>query len=126
MSKQLFVEPVPLSYLTKILERCCIKRKTYYQLDENAYRIMVFHGLHEPFLAKIIDHYHLAKQFYVTRRLTYVSFVNLIRQICKSHNVPMVSKTKYNESKYTIEHFVYLVNEIQKDPEEQGKNMGIL
>ena len=53
------------------------------------------------------EDYHLSKQFYVTRKMTYNSFVNIVRHICKSNNIMYTSQMKYNESKYNIDYNVY-------------------
>ena len=90
-----------------LLEKICSKTNSYYIIDQNAYKKLVYHGYHTAFFESIIECYHVSKQFYVTRKLTYNSFTNIIRQICKNNNIAFASNIKYNESKYVIEYYIY-------------------
>ena len=107
MLNQIFRKNIDPQKLYNLLELCCIKTDKYYLLDNNAFRKMLFHNYHEPFIADIVEYYHLSKQFYVTRKLTYNTFTNIVRQICKSNEVMFTSQIKYNESKYNIDYFIY-------------------
>lgn len=107
MLKQIFRENVPINLLNNLLEKVCLKTEKYYLIDNNAFRKLVFHKHHEEFLDTILPFYQESKKFYVTRKFTYNSFVNIVRQICKSNDVMFTSKIKYNESKYNIDYFIY-------------------
>jgi len=107
MLTQIFRKNVPQDQLFELLEKICTKTEKYYLFDLTAYKKMVFHQYHMPFLDAIVDHYHVSKQFYVTRKLTYNSFTNLVRQICKSNGTMFTNKIKYNESLYNIDYFIY-------------------
>jgi len=107
MLKQIFRENVPLPLLFELLEKICVKTDKYYLIDHGAYRKMLFYDAHTAFSEAILEYYHKSKQFYVTRKLTYNSFTNIVRQICKSHNTMFTSQIKYNESNYNIDFFVY-------------------
>tara|TARA_E500000178_G_scaffold285293_1_gene286778 strand:+ start:995 stop:1327 length:333 start_codon:yes stop_codon:yes gene_type:complete len=107
MLKQIFRENVPIDILNDLLEKVCLKTEKYYLIDNNAFRKLVFHKYHETFLDTILPYYQESKKFYVTRKFTYNSFVNIVRQICKSNDVMFTSKIKYNESKYNIDYFIY-------------------
>jgi len=107
MSKQIFKKHVPNQMLFNLLEQICLKEDNCYIIDLNSYRKMIFHEYHISFLEEMKPYYHLSKYFYVERQLTYNSFVNIVRQICKYNNIRYTSKIKYNESKYVIQYFVY-------------------
>ena len=107
MLKQIFKNNVPNEVLFSLLDQICLKTEKYYLIDLNAFKKMVFHKLHEPFLNSLYEYYHVSKQFYLTREFTYNSFTNILRQICKSNAVMFTSNIKYNESKYNIDYFVY-------------------
>ena len=107
MLKQIFRKNVPPELLFGVLEQICLKTDKYYFIDINAFRKMLFHNLHEPFLETLSEYYHISKRFYIERKITYNSFTNIIRQICKSNAVMFSSQIKYNESKYNIDYFVY-------------------
>ena len=107
MLKQIFRENVPIELLHSLLDKICLKTDKYYFVDNNAYRKILFHKYHIPFLEELLKYYHKSKSFYVTRNFNYNSFVNIIRQICKSNGGMFASNIKYNESKYNIDYFVY-------------------
>ncbi len=110
MLKQIFRKEVPTHILFDLLDQICLKTDKYYVIDINAYRKLCFYNLHESFANSIVDYYHLSKQFYVTRKMTYNSFVNIVRHICKSNNIMYTSQMKYNESKYNIDYNVYYLS----------------
>jgi len=107
MLKQIFKKNVPIEILFLLLDQVCLKTEKYYLIDSNAFKKMVFHKLHEPFLTSLFEYYHISKQFYLTREFTYNTFTNILRQICKSNTIMFTSNIKYNESKYNIDYFVY-------------------
>jgi len=107
MSKQIFRKTVPISILFDLLEQVCLKTDKYYLVDTNAYKQLINHNLHEPLVEKLTEYYHISKQFYLQRKMTYNSFTNIVRQVCKSANVMFTSQIKYNESEYSIHYLVY-------------------
>lgn len=107
MLRQIFKENVPPELLFSLLEKICLKTDKYYFVDVNAFKKMQFHNLQNEFTEAVLNYYHASKQFYVNRKMTYNSFTNIIRQICKSNTIMFNSQLRYNESKYTIDYFVY-------------------
>ena len=107
MTKQIFKKQVSNELLFSFLEKICFKTDKYYLIDMNAYRKMMYYNYNKEFFESIKDCYHLSKQFYLDRKITYNSFTTIIRQICKSNNVMFTSQIKYNESKYNIDYLIY-------------------
>jgi hypothetical protein len=107
MSSQIFKQPIPKECLYELLEKICLKTNKYYVVDMNAFRKMQFNTLYEEFCAELLPYYHLGKQYYVTREMTYNSFTTIIRQICKYNALMFSSKIKYNHSKYNINYHIY-------------------
>jgi hypothetical protein len=107
MLKQIFKKQVPIHLLIDVLEKICLKTDKYYLIDINAYKKVLFNGLHIEFCESLKEYYHLSKLFYVERKFTYNSFTNIVRQLCKSNNILFSSQIKYNESKYNIDYFIY-------------------
>lgn len=107
MSKQVFKNIVPKNILFELLEKVCIKTDKYYLIDMNAYKKILFHNLHNDFCSIIKPYYNQSKQFYVERKMTYNSFTNIARQICKINNIMFTSQLKYNESKYNIDYYIF-------------------
>jgi hypothetical protein len=106
-STQLFRKPVDNALLFNLLENICKKTEKYYIVDFNAYKKMLYHELQTDFFNSLMEYYHVSKQFYLTRKLSYNSFTNIIRQICKNKNIMFTSNIKYNKSNYTIEYYIY-------------------
>ena len=107
MLKQIFKEQVPINLLIELLEKICTKTDKYYLVNVESFKRMLFHTYQNDFIESIREYYHKSKQFYIDRKLSYNSFTNIIRQICKSNDHNFSSKIKYNESKYNIEFFIY-------------------
>jgi hypothetical protein len=107
MLNQIFKKQIPKEILFELLEKVCFKTAEYYFIDRNAYKKLIYYKLYAPFAESIAEYYHASKQFYVSRDLTYNSFVNIVRQICKSNGVSILSKQKYNESEYNIDYYIY-------------------
>ena len=107
MLHQIFRKQVPIDILMELLDKICLKTEKYYLIDGSAFKVMIFHNYHEEFCKKIVEYYHSAKQHYVTREFSYKSFVNMVRQICKSNEVMYTSKMKYDKSQYNIDYLVY-------------------
>jgi hypothetical protein len=94
--------------LFDLLDEICLKTDKYYLVDMNAYRKIMYNQERcAKFITDILEYYHSSKQFYVTRKISYNSFTNVVRQICKSNNIMFTSQIKYNESKYNIDFFIY-------------------
>jgi hypothetical protein len=107
MLTQIFKKQVPMELLYKLLEKVCLKTDKYYMIDINAYRKIMFYNYNTDFCESLSDYYHISKQFYIERKFTYNSFVNIVRQICKSNNAMFSSQIKYNDSEYNIDYFIY-------------------
>ena len=110
MSKQIFRRKIPHIILFKLLDDICLKTDKYYVFDVNAYKKMDFYKYHHNFLEILKSYYHQSKYFYLERKLTYNSFINIIRQICKNNGITYTSQIKYFESKYFIDYFIYHVS----------------
>ena len=110
MSKQIFRKKVPHNILFRLLEDICLKTDKYYVFDINSYKKMCFHDYQSKFLTFLKNYYHQSKQFYLERKLTYNSFTNIIRQICKNNDIILTSHIKYIESKYFIDYYIYHIH----------------
>lgn len=107
MSKQIFKEIVPKSFLYDLLEMNCIKTEKYYILNNDSYKKGVYNESIMNFIKMCEPYYHLSKKKYLERKLTYNSFTTIIRQICNSNFVVYSSQIKYNKSKYDIYYYIY-------------------
>ena len=105
--KYLFRSHIPIDYLYNVLEKICVKNEKYYIIDFNSYRLLQFHDLYTDFAERIIQAYKPSKQKYVTRTLTYNSFVTIVRHICRINGIPFDTKFNYQYSLYNIDYYIY-------------------
>jgi len=106
-NNQLFKTPVENSFIFDLLDKICQKTDRFYVIDQNAFRKMLFHKYETDFFNQLLNHYYSSKHFYLTRKLTYKSFTNIIRQICKHNNILFNSNICYSDSRYTISFYIY-------------------
>lgn len=107
MKSQIFKNTIPNEILFTFLNKICIKYSNYYLFDKCAYK----KGLLNNFILLFIDeckpYYHLSKQTYLDKTLSFNSLVTIIRQICKQNKINYTSKIKYDKSDYEIVHYIY-------------------
>ena len=108
MLNQTFKSMVPLATLDTFLKEGCERKETYYVFNTNAYKRLQCKDLIQKFVEEIVPHYHASKKHYVLRPLTLKRLLTVIRQICRLHNVPYVSKLVYVHSSYDITYYIYL------------------
>ncbi len=104
---QIFKNIIPKIILFELLDKICLKKDNYYMIDQNSHKKMIFHNYNIEFCSTILNYYHFSKQYYVTRTFTYNSFINIVRQICKSNDINFHSKVRYNESEYETVYLIY-------------------
>ena len=59
------------------------------------------------FFKSIYQHYHNSKKKYLDKKLTYNSFITVIRQICNNLKITYTSQVKYDKSVYDIIYCIY-------------------
>lgn len=101
-----FIKKIPIEMLYIFLDKNGIKKDKYYLFDYNCFRVMIYHNYYEEFINSIMDYYKPSKVFYLTRPITYNSFITIIRQICKINNVEFKTKILYQHSIYNIEYYI--------------------
>lgn len=101
---QIFKNNIPNSVLFKLFDDISIKnvKEEYYLLDHNVYKRGVFTEKIKDFYAFCRPFYHISKRKYLDKKLTYNSFVTVIRQICNSNKITYTSQIKYDKSNYDI------------------------
>ena len=80
----------------------------WYVIDINSFRLLQFYHdtLYQTFVDTLMPCYHVSKQFYLTRKLTYNSFNTIVRQICNENGIEVIRKPRYNQSMYSVDYFV--------------------
>lgn len=108
MSSQIFKTNVPNELFFSFMET--IKSNNddtnMIVINNDSYKRSTLKDELKDFLDSILEHYHLSKQHYVTRKMSYSKFTTIIRQICKQNQISYTSKIKYFRSTYEIIYFI--------------------
>lgn len=107
MKSQLFKNQIPREFLFDLLKIICENNNKYYVLNKISYKKAEYENLLNPFLEKLKEYYFESKQFYITRKQNYNTFITLIRQICRQNNINYTSNIKYNRSTYDMIYHIY-------------------
>ena len=107
MSTQIFKNNVPNEMLFYLLETICIKTEKCYVFDTNSFKKGVFNNSIFEFINECKPYYHLSKQKYLDKKLTYNTFTTILRQICNFNKINYTSQIKYDKSIYEIIYYVY-------------------
>lgn len=101
---QLFIDEIPLCFLNEVLEQYFIKEKDHYVINHVGFKRMLFHKYQEKWIPEVREYYHKSKRYYVERKFTFNSFINIIRQICKLYSIVYES---YNDKTTGYKYFKY-------------------
>ena len=110
MSTQLFKKIFDLEDFVNFLSTICDVKDNEYTFNNDAFKKANLFNRIDPFVEKCKDHYYLSKHKYLNRKITYKTFITILRQIAKSINIEYSSNIKYSKSNYNIE-YVFLIND---------------
>ena len=108
MANQTFKKNIPSETLFELLDSICLKNEKHYTLNIESFKKGVFKEVVQKFIEFCKPYYHISKQKYLERRLTYNSFTTIIRQICNANKITYTSQIKYDKSAYNIVYYIYL------------------
>lgn len=108
MSKQIFKNEIPKEILFNLIDKISNINNNYYLINKISYKKAEYLNLLEPFYSNIKKYYHESKQFYITRKQNYNSFLTILRHICKANSINYLSKILYDKSKYEIVYYIYI------------------
>ena len=110
MSSQLFKKIFELEDFVNFLSTICDVKDNEYTFNNDAFKKANLFNRIDPFVEKCKDHYYLSKHKYLNRKITYKTFITILRQIAKSKNIAYSSNIKYSKSNYNIE-YVFFIND---------------
>ena len=108
MSKQIFKNQIPNEILFQLLDSISLKNEKHYIFNIESFKRGIFKEIIQKFIEDCTSYYHLSKQKYLERKLSYNSFTTILRQICNFNKITYTSKIKYDKSTYAIEYYIYL------------------
>ena len=108
MTSQLFKETIPITILYDFLEKISIKDSinNWFVFSKAAFKKAELYNLLNNFKDTVKPYYHISKQYYIDRNLTFIRFTTVIKQICNVNNIEVTSKIVYNKSKYEMEYYI--------------------
>ena len=107
MSSQIFKNKIPNSIIVQLLEDIAVKSVVIdttvtYFVNNNVYKKGIFNGKILEFYELCRPYYHISKRKYLDKKMSYNSFITVIRQICNSKQITYTSQIKYDKSAYDI------------------------
>lgn len=107
MSSQIFKSEVSKEVFFNFLDNISIKNEKTYIINLMAFKKGLFNESIVEFFKTIYPHYHNSKKKYLDKKLTYNSFITVIRQICNHLKITYTSQVKYDKSVYDIIYCIY-------------------
>ena len=107
MSNQIFKNNVPNELLFDLLEKICVKTTKYYYFNIDSFKKGIFTQDINQFFEQCKPYYHISKKKYLEKKITYNTFITVLRQICNFNKIIFTSQIKYDKSKYNIVYYVY-------------------
>jgi len=107
MSIQIFKKNIPNELLFNLLDTICLKNEKHYIFNIDSFKKGLFKEIIQNFLIECKPYYHLSKQKYLDRKLTYNTFTTILRQICNFNKITYTSQIKYDKSSYCIVYYIY-------------------
>jgi hypothetical protein len=107
MNSQIFKKRVPSSMLWDLLGKVCVDQGKYFLLSPVSFKQAEYHNILSNFCASLDEYYHNSKKHYINRKLNYIRFTTLVRQICNINQISFTSKIVYNRSSYDILYYIY-------------------
>jgi hypothetical protein len=123
---QLFKNPYPAEKLKEyIIKLCECGDDSSYIFSKACFKRAQMTGLAAEFITDVCPYYHKSKQKYAdVSAMNYKLVVNVLRQLCKFHDIRVESKIKYDKSSYEIEYFIHLMpaQNIEKPPDHHPES----
>ena len=79
----------------------------HYIFDNISYKKGIYNGSIVAFIDSCNPYYHISKKKYLERKLSYNTFITILRQICNCNNITYTSKIKYDNSNYEIVYYIF-------------------
>lgn len=107
MKNQIIKKPV--EFFEEFVQENFIRENDYFIFNSIIFRKLVYEKKINDFLLKLKPYYFLNKHYYLEREPLLLNHFNtILRQICKNNDIKITHKVKYEQSKYTIEYYIYL------------------
>jgi hypothetical protein len=107
MSTQIFKKNITTDSLYLLLDKIALKTEKCYIFNNESYKKGVLQEDIQKFLEECKEYYHISKQKYLEKKLSYNTFTTVLRQICKYNKITYTTQIKYDKSTYNIIYLLY-------------------
>ena len=107
MTSQIFKNNIPNNIFYELIHEICLKNEKYYIFNFESYKKGIYKEIIPKFMEYCKPFYHISKRKYLEKKLTYNTFITILRQICNSNKITYTSKIIYDKSNYNIEYYIY-------------------
>ena len=104
---------IPYDIIEFFIKKLCIVENNKYVFNHYCLKKGIFENTIDNLFESIKDYYHISKRYYIERNKTSSNVCTVIRQLCKLHNIVIISKLKYYNSTYEN---IYYIN-IETNPD---------
>jgi hypothetical protein len=107
MTSQIFKNNIPNKVFYELIDEICLKNQKYYTFNFESYKKGIYKEVIDKFIENCKPFYHISKRKYLEKKITYNSFITIMRQICNYNKITYTSKIIYDKSTYHIEYYIY-------------------
>jgi hypothetical protein len=108
MKNQIFKTIIQPEILWDFIRENCEETEECYIFNKSLYKKAIFRDTITPFTKSLDDYYYESKKHYVRRKMDYIKFITIIRQLCNSIGIKYETKLVYNNSTYEIVYSIYM------------------
>jgi len=107
MKNQIFKTIIQPEVLWNFLKENGEKNEDHYIFNKNLYKKAVFHDNITTFINGLDVYYYESKKHYIRRKMDYIKFITILRQLCNSIDVKYETQLVYNNSSYEIVYSIF-------------------
>jgi len=107
MKNQIFKTPIIPELLWGFLTENAEEFETHFIFNKINYKKAVYASKIIPFINKIKDNYYESKKHFIIRKMDYIKFITILRQIANSINMRYTNELSYDKSRYEIVYHFY-------------------
>ena len=113
-NSQIFKTAIPSQLLKDFLLKICDTSNqddlsmNDFIVSNAIFKKALFLNVLPDFIEKIKPYYYTSKHYFLERKLTYNTFMTIIRQLCNVNNIKFTTKMIYDKSKYEIHYTIFL------------------
>jgi hypothetical protein len=113
MKNQLFKTIIDPVILWNFIKDNGEEKETCYLFNKSLYKKAVFRNTIQPFIQSLEGYYYDSKKHYIQRKMDYIKFITIIRQLCNSISVKYDTQLVYNKSTYEIVYSIFMPQEAE-------------